>query len=247
MLEKSFVFLERIGKRKERQLWTEGIKDWGDFLKQEKIKGISARTKHYYTRKIKEAQQALQEDDSSYFKDKLPASEMWRLYPYFKDGGCFLDSETDSYGKITLVGISNYFQTNHFVRGVNLEKNTLEKELKKYKLLITFNGSAFDLPKLKKQLLLEFNLPHIDLKPLCVNLGWKGGLKEIEKQLNLKRPAHLYGNPVGLWKAFHASGDREYLDLLLDYNREDVENLKAVMEVVYKRLQEIIFERTTNH
>ena len=32
-----------------------------------------------------------------------------------------------------------------------------------------------------KQLQIEINLPHIDLKPLCVNLGLMGGLKEVEK------------------------------------------------------------------
>ena len=41
-----------------------------------------------------------------------------------------------------------------------------------------------------------------------------------------------------LWKAFHASGDREYLELLLEYNREDVENLKAVMGKVYGKMKE---------
>ena len=79
-------------------------------------------------------------------------------------------------------------------------------------------------------------IPHIDLKPLCAQLGLVGGLKEVEKLLNLKRPDHLHGNPVELWKAFHASGDKEYLELLLEYNREDIENLKGVMDFVYKEL-----------
>jgi hypothetical protein len=163
---------------------------------------------------------------------------MWRLYPQFKEDCCFLDVETDSYGKITVVGISNYYTTATFVQGFNLERKLLEKELAKYKLLVTFNGGAFDLPKLKKKLLLELKMPHIDLKPLCVKLGLKGGLKEVEKMLNAKRPAHLYGNPVDLWKAFHASGDREYLELLIDYNKEDIENLKGIMNVVYKKMRE---------
>lgn len=130
-----------------------------------------------------------------------------------------------------------------FVQGVNLEKVYLEKELMCSKLMITFNGAAFDLPRLKKQLKIEFSLPHIDLKPLCARLGLTGGLKEVENVLHLKRPGHLYGNPVELWKAFHASGDREYLDLLLEYNREDCENLRGVMNVVYKRMKEKILEK----
>ena len=106
-------------------------------------------------------------------------------------------------------------------------------------MIITFNGGAFDLPKLRKELKIDVNQIHIDLKPLCVNLGLVGGLKEVEKILKLNRPSHLYGNPVDLWKSFHASGDKEYLDLLLEYNREDIENLKGVIDFVYKKMKNI--------
>ncbi len=167
---------------------------------------------------------------------------MWRLYRQYNEETCFLDIEIDSYGKIVLVGISNYYNTNFFVKGVNLNKKLIEKELNKFKLMITFNGSSFDLPKLKKELQINFNLPHIDLKPLCVNLNLKGGLKEVEKILNLKRPPHLYGNPVELWKTFHASGDEEYLELLIEYNREDIENLKLVADHIYKEMSEKVFK-----
>lgn len=237
MIRHSFVFLEKISRAKEKSLWGMGITDWQHFLKKEKIKGISPLKKSFYNRQIQQAQQALGKGDSSYFLGKLAPKYMWRLYDHFKDECGFLDVEIDSFGKIVVVGISNYFSTNFFVKGANLEKDLLEKELKKYKLMVTFNGAAFDLPRLQKQWGIFVQVPHIDLKPLCVNLGMKGGLKEIEKQLNLKRPAHLYGNPVDLWKAFHASRDREYLELLLKYNREDVENLRAVMEVVYQKLK----------
>ncbi len=237
MIRHSFVFLEKISKAKEKSLWADGITNWQFFLKTEKIKRIPPLKKFYYDRQIQQAQYALLAGDSRFFIGKLASKYMWRLYDHFKEECGFLDIETDSYGKIVVVGISNYFSTNFFVKGANLEKGILEKELKKYKLLVTFNGSSFDLPRLRKQFGLSVSIPHVDLKPLCVNLGMKGGLKEIEKQLNLKRPPHLYGNPVDLWKAFHASGDREYLELLLEYNREDCENLRAVMEVMYQKLK----------
>lgn len=242
MIQESFVFLERCSAAKENSFWRQGIKDWNEFLHREKITGIASAKKEFYNRKIREAQQSLAGDNAVYFIGKLPAKEMWRLYPNFKEDCCFLDIETDSYGKVVIVGISNYYNTNTFVKGFNLEKNLLEKELIRYKLLITFNGGAFDLPKLKKQLQLEIKMPHIDLKPLCVKLGLKGGLKEVEKILNLKRPSHLYGNPVDLWKAFHASSDREYLQLLVDYNTEDVENLKGIMNFVYKMMREKVYK-----
>lgn len=243
MIKNTFLFLEKIGAKKEKNLWQRGLKDWNDFLQAENIPGISRKSKQYYNRKIREAQSALLEENYSYFIGKLPQKEMWRLYSYFKENCCFLDLETDSYGKIILLGISDYFQTKHFLQGVNLEKSLIEKELVKYGLIITFNGSSFDLPKLRKQLKISLNLPHIDLKPACVNLGLKGGLKKVERILNLYRPTHLHGNPVGLWKAFHASGEREYLDLLLEYNQEDCENLQGIMEYVYKKLSNKLYKQ----
>ena len=234
MIKNSFIFLEKVGRRKEKSIWQQGVKDWHDFLKAEKIKGVSKEKKYYYDRKIREAQQALLNEDSAYFSDKLPAVERWRLYEHFKEETGYLDIEIDSYGNIIVVGISDYYHSNFFVKGVNLSKEIIEKEWSKYKILVTFNGSAFDLPKLKKQFGIEIRIAHIDLKPLCVNLGLVGGLKNVEEKLNLKRPPHLKGNPVELWKAFHASGDREYLELLIEYNREDIENLKGVMERMYR-------------
>ena len=236
MIKNSFIFLEKIGKGKEEKLWKSGIRDWSEFLKQKDIKGIDRQKKEYYNRKIKEAQKALLDEDAGYFVNKLPKKEMWRLYNCFREECCYLDIEVDSYGEIILVGISDYYNTKIFLKGINLEKEFLEKELNNYKLLVTFNGSSFDLPKLRKKGI-KIKMAHIDLKPLCVNLGLKGGLKEVEKILRLKRPKHLNGNPVDLWKAFHASGDREYLELLVDYNKEDIENLKGVMDFVYKEMK----------
>ena len=238
MIRRSFVILEKIGRRKEHTFWQQGILTWNDFLQRSVIKDISPQKKKYYDRKIKDAQQALVANNSAYFKTILPARETWRLYSYFSEECGFLDIETDSLGRITIVGVSNYYQTNTFVQGFNLEKRNLETALGQFKLLVTFNGASFDLPKLKKQFGVTLAIPHLDLKPLCVQLGWKGGLKEVEKMLDLKRPAQLYGNPVDLWKAFHASGDREYLDLLIDYNTEDTENLKMIVGKVVKILAE---------
>jgi uncharacterized protein len=242
MIKNSFIFLEKVSHKKEESLWLQGIKDWHTFLKKPKVRGISEIKKHYYNQKIKEAQKALLNEKYSYFQNILPKKEMWRFYDFLKDECCFLDIEINSHGKIILVGVSDYYNTFFFLKSRNLNKYNLEQALSKYKLIITFNGSAFDLPKLKKELKISLDQIHIDLKPLCVNLNMAGGLKEVERQLNLRRPPHLYGNPIGLWKSFHASQDSEYLDLLMEYNREDIENLKVIMEFVYKRQSNKIYK-----
>src|SRR3989338_8073352 len=150
MIQHSFIFLDKIGRRKEQQLWQQGIKDWSSFLHAHHISGISRRAKAYYDRQIKEAWRALREDNPAYFLGRLPAKEAWRLWDYFKEQAGFLDVEIDSRGKVVVVGISDYYTTNFFVSGVNLERALLEKELSKYKVLVTFNGAAFDLPRLRK-------------------------------------------------------------------------------------------------
>jgi len=239
MIHNSFIFLEKISHKTEQNLWQQGIKDWNTFLKTKTIKGISPKRKAYYDRKIQQAKQQLRKENSAYFSQ--PKKETWRLYPYFKEEACYLDLEIDSYGKIILLGISDDYQTKTFIKNINLEKDILEKELSKYKLIITFNGSSFDLPKLKKQLKI-IQIPHLDLKPLCIKLGLKGGLKQVEKQLNLNRPQHLKGSPVSLWKAFHASGDREWLNLLINYNKEDIENLKWIADHCCHELSKKIYK-----
>lgn len=227
MINNSFIFLEKISKKKEQNIWNQKITNWNQFIEKDKIKGISNERKLYYNRKLQQAQKNIQEAIKN-----LPSTEMWRIYPLFKDECCFLDIEINSKGQIIVVGISDYYHTNFFVRNVNLHQ--IQQELNKYKLVVTFNGSSFDIPKLKKQLHIK-PPPHLDLKPLCLSLNLKGGLKEVEKQLKIPRPKHLYGNPIQLWKAFHASGDKEYLQLLLNYNREDCENLKLVADYAVKK------------
>jgi uncharacterized protein YprB with RNaseH-like and TPR domain len=74
---------------------------------------------------------------------------------------------------------------------------------------------------------------HLDLRFLLARLGFKGGLKKIEPRFGIRRPPavkHLDGfDAVLLWERYQR-GDRTALDLLLEYNREDVANLETLME-----------------
>ncbi len=237
MLESSFVFLDGIGAVAERKLWEIGVRSWNDFLKLKEVKGISGKRKKYYDRQIMSAKKALQQENYNYFLSVLPKKEMWRLYSYLKDSCCFLDVEVDGYGKIIVLTLFDKFESKTFVRGVNLEREIFEKEIRKYKLIVTYNGSAFDIPKIEKEFKRKMDVPHIDLKPLCLRLGLVGGLKEVEKQLGIERPANLKGHAVDLWKAFFASGDKEWLELLVKYNEEDAVNLHRVLEKCLARLK----------
>jgi hypothetical protein len=68
MIRNSFVFLEKVSKKKEQNIWQQGIKNWQDFLKTEKIKGISVKSKFYYDRRIKKLPNWVQEKTQIIFR-----------------------------------------------------------------------------------------------------------------------------------------------------------------------------------
>ena len=244
MIRNTYIFLPKIKHKKEQSIWKQGIKDWDEFLNNN-VKGISKKSKAFYNRKIIEAKQALYEGNSAYFIDKLPNIENWRLYNYFKDEAVFLDIETSSstsmQSYLTVIGLFDGYDTKIMIRDVNLDIKALKNELKKYKLIITFNGSTFDIPYLNKKYPgLIPKIPHIDLRHLCNKIELKGGLKQIEKQLGIKRNLlieRLYnGDVLKLWHMYKGSGDKYYLNLLVEYNEEDIINLKKIAEYVIQKL-----------
>ena len=168
MIKESFIFLPGIGLRKEKQLWQQGIKNWQDFLNAGKIKGISVKAKKYYDTLIRKAEKALLCRDASYFAALLPSTETWRLYSTFKEDAVFLDIETTGTGnnaRIVVFGMYDGIETKQMIYGCNLDFEVIKKTLSSYKLIITYNGSSFDLPFIKKRYpLLLPKAPHIDLR-----------------------------------------------------------------------------------
>jgi uncharacterized protein YprB with RNaseH-like and TPR domain len=247
MIRNSYIFLEKVNNKTEESIWKQGINDWDSFLRAKNIRGLSKLRKFYYNRQLVKARNALYNFNSSYFIDKLPSIEMWRLYNFFKEDAVFLDIETSgltNYDAITMVGLFDGISTKTMIKGINFEPNALKEELKKYKLVVTFNGSSFDLPFIKKRHpeLLP-NIPHLDLRHACAKVNLTGGLKEIEKTLGIRRSKIIErfygGDAVTLWRMYRATGDKYYLNLLVEYNEEDVINLKTIAEHVYRKLETI--------
>ena len=250
MITNSFIFLERVGNKLEQNIWENGIKDWDDFLNKINVKGLSKPRKFYYDRKILNARKALYNFDSSYFNDLLPQSEMWRLYEFFREDAIFLDIETTGLSKnnddITVFGLYDGISTKIMIKGVNLNYNELKKELQKYKLIVTFNGASFDIPFIEKRYPgLIPDVPNFDVKSLTSKLGLKGGLKKIERELQIKRSPIVEkfygGDALTLWRMYKATGDEYYLNLLVEYNEYDIINLKIVAEKCVRMMKENLF------
>ena len=249
MIQNTFVFLERITPAMERKLWRQGILDWDDFLKAKGIKGITSAAKRYYDRRILEARQQLHAQNSSHFTKLMRQTEHWRLYDFFKEEAVYLDIETDGLSDncdVTIVGLFDGFETKTMIRRVNLDWQLLRRELEKYKMIVTFNGSVFDLPFMKKRYgNIIPAIPHFDLRFGCRRIGLNGGLKRIEKELNIHRSEiveGLYGGDAAkLYRMWRGSGDDYYLRLLVEYNEEDVINLKRIADHAYNELKRVTF------
>ncbi len=102
--------------------------------------------------------------------------------------------------------------------------------------LYTFNGATFDLPFLawKPGVDLRRRFEHQDLMRVSHRAGLKGGLKAIEKALGIARNLPDMGgyDAVLLWEKFRREDNRDALDMLLEYNREDVENLRVLRKIL---------------
>ena len=148
----------------------------------------------------------------------------------------YLDIETDRKGKICVFGLS--IENNGFLQwyGEDIKTSNIEHELSNVKTIITFNGDLFDLPRIKESL-------NIDLKAQCVSrdlfkekkkLGIKGGLKQLEKMFGIERKTDGMNGykAMWLWENYKKYGNQDALNLLLEYNKEDVINLIRLEEIL---------------
>jgi uncharacterized protein YprB with RNaseH-like and TPR domain len=113
--------------------------------------------------------------------------------------------------------------------------------LKGYDVVCTFAGASFDLPVLRREFPNMYLPPvHIDLKGPLKQLGYSGGLKRIERRLEIARPPEVQGlggyDAVRLW-AEHQAGDPAALPTLLTYNACDVLNLLPLLKLATRELR----------
>jgi uncharacterized protein YprB with RNaseH-like and TPR domain len=249
MITSTFCLLTGIGRTTERRWWREGITTWSDFLATSSIRGISAGRKKLYDEGISEAQAHYIQDDARYFGVVLPQREQWRLYEWLRERAVYLDIETDSFGQITIVGLYGHGRFTSFVRGESLDAQQLANELCRYDLLVTFCGTTFDVPMLLAQFpSLPLDQPHIDLCFVGRQLGYRGGLKAIEAQLDITRATDLHGlnghDAVLLWNRWRHSHDEEARERLLGYNEADCVNLERLADIFYCEMVRLLEVRT---
>ncbi|MCX5806918.1 MAG: ribonuclease H-like domain-containing protein [Proteobacteria bacterium] len=141
----------------------------------------------------------------------------------------YLDIETDRWGNISVIGIYTKQKGLLQLYGDNITTENVGILIYQTKTIVTFNGDSFDLPFIKKKLHLDLKATHhsLDLFKEKKRLGIKGGLKELEKKFGIVRKTEgINGyHAIKLWESYIRDGNSEALDLLLEYNGEDVINL----------------------
>jgi uncharacterized protein YprB with RNaseH-like and TPR domain len=240
LLEHTFIHIPGIGPKTEQHLWRHGILTWRDFLGNKER--LLSRLRDSFVRENLEAS-IKNRDNIRFFRDRLPVGALWRVYEDFKKSAVYLDIETSGYyqgiDEITVIGIYDGQTVRSFVQGINLDE--FELAIAPYELIITFNGSQFDLPFIRRQFP-NIALPpaHIDLRFFLRKLGYRGGLKTIEKSIGLFRNAAIAGmdgyDAVLLWNAYQC-GDESALERLILYNTADIVDLEPLMERGYREMK----------
>ncbi|MFB6204282.1 MAG: ribonuclease H-like domain-containing protein [Candidatus Nanohaloarchaea archaeon] len=241
-IQNSFILAPGVGEKTEKKLWESGVTHW------DHISSSDVRKKEKIRQFIEKARKNLEVGNSVFFGDKLPNKEIWRLYRNFEDSANFFDIETTGLSpeknRVTTVSFHRKGESKTLVRGEDLTRENLEEELHRSNVLVSFNGKRFDQPFLEKNLGIDIEIPHIDLMYLFKRLGYTGGLKSIEKQLDVERELEdIDGREaVRLWKRYEEDNDESALDRLVRYNQYDARNLQELMEIVHNQLTGRVFE-----
>lgn len=245
VLRQTFLHIPGVGYRTEDRLWRAGVRSWEDFHSQREVARLPRSIGRRIEEELDRSEEALLGGRYRYFAANLPLREHWRALPDFRDSIAYLDIETTglSMGRdaVTVVGVYDGRRERSFVKGVNLEE--LPRALEDAKVLVTFNGSRFDVPFLRRAFpKLRLDQLHVDLMHALRRLGFRGGLKAIERQVGIERSEDTAGldgfDAVRLWRSVEA-GDDGALDLLLAYNMEDVVNLESLANLAYAALRSL--------
>ncbi len=246
MIRNSFCILDGIGEKLERKLWKEGILTWEDFTAAKRVLSFGPERKGIFDASLSVLGEELAAGNAPFLASRIRRREHWRLYDAFREGTVCLDIETNGYqpdrgGYVTVIGLYDGYDYKSLVRGENLTPENLERELQRYKCLVTFYGAAFDVPFILRSFSgISFDMPHFDLCFAAKRLGFHGGLKRLEVELGIQRDDDVKGldgyDAVRLWE--HArKGSDQARALLVKYNREDTVNLLWIASTLYERLR----------
>lgn len=236
MLRQTFLHIPGIGPKTEQGFWAAGVHDWNAFFDNVSLK-IPTSRRMAISDALTESMHQLELKNPDFFARCMPAGQQWRLFNEFRDRTAYLDIETtglEADCTISTIAVYNGSTTVTYVNGQNLDD--FIDDIRRYKLLVTYNGKCFDVPVIERYFGRPLDLAHIDLRYVLASLGLKGGLKRCETQLGMDRGEledidGLFA--VILWKAYLRNQDEKALETLLAYNLQDAINLEQLMVTAF--------------
>ena len=226
VITEALLHCPQIGPARLAKLNESGIRTWQDVLA--RADELSSGIRGPIVEETQRCQNALAENDITYFVDNLATKDRWRILAQFLDDVSYFDIETAGLeydDPITVICCWHKGDVHTFVENENLDDflNLLDDVT----LLSSFNGSTFDVPRVLDTFHIpQLPCPHLDLRWLCYHQGLRGGLKEITLRLNIQRPVDLQDADgemaIRLWQRWIHFQDQQARADLIRYCASDV-------------------------
>lgn len=260
MLTETFIVAPEIGLERERTLWQAGFRTWWDVHGAADSDLPTGVPVPFLRHTVEACIHAFERRNWAAVAQVLKAGSQWRCLQLVSADSPLsgsapplrilaLDIETEGISKwenrVTTVGICGDATEHKPIALLPHEpgfKEQLFHVLKQTDLLLTFNGTQFDIPFLKAQPdLVEMPVPpfHVDLRFAFSAVGIKGGLKRVQVQMGYQREGALAEvdgfMAVLLWQE-HLRNTPGALETLVRYCLEDVVVLLDLAPLVYDML-----------
>ena len=226
MLTEALLHCPQIGPARLQKLNALGIRSWHDVLARDGE--LSSGIREPICAEAQRCLAALKANDIPYFVNNLAIKDRWRILAHFFDDVSFFDIETAGLeydDPVTVIVCWHKNEVHTFVEHENLDD--FLHLLDEVKLLSSFNGSTFDVPRVLDTFHIpQLPCPHLDLRWLCYHRDLRGGLKEISLRLGIERPTDLkYADgelAIRLWARWHHFQDQQAREDLIRYCASDV-------------------------
>lgn len=235
MLRSTFQHLRGVGQKTEKALWKKGVLTWEDYeLTYQRQSTLFCEIP--INAPLAQSKLAYDKGDMGFFAETLCPAEYYRVALEFPQSVLFLDIETTGlslyYDIISIVGWSLGKNYGVYINGQDDDR--LREALGSAKLIVTFNGTLFDIKFLRKHFE-NLSIPaiHLDLRFFAKRVGLSGGQKAIEKQIGFHRESDVDGMlgeaaPI-LWHKYRR-GDKTAMQRLIQYNHADIEGMKWILD-----------------
>ncbi len=236
MIGGCFRHIRGIGSKTDAALRGRGLTSWHECLSREGDIPFNGRRRMAFLDSVRTSLDALGARRIAFFTASFPTSEHWRILSEYFDDATFIDVETTGISwhasQVSVIAALHRGKLYSFVQGENLDDFLDCAD--EADLVVTFNGNSFDIPFLER----AFNVPaicgaHVDLRWIAWHLGYRGGLKAIERKMEIRRPSHIEGidgfEAVELYYRW-LKGDAHARQTLIRYCMGDVISTRLVAE-----------------